>query len=83
MVVIAYVLFLVAGFGFGYAAPGKWKFVPLLFPLVLAAGAFVRDGVDVASLIRLVVAIVVTLIGIVLGAVLGERSASGEAAGAT
>jgi hypothetical protein len=83
MAVIAYVLFLLAGLGFGYAAPGRWKFVPVVFPLLLAAGAFVRDGVDVGSLIRLIVAIVVTVIGIVLGALLDERSARGETAGAT
>ena len=79
---MSYVLFFLAGLGFGYAAVGLWKLLPLVFPLVLALGAFLSDGVDAGSLVKLVVAIVVILIGIGLGVVLDERGARGEAAGA-
>jgi hypothetical protein len=74
--IVAYILFLLAGLGFGYAAPGLAKLLPLLFPLVLALGAFTRDGVDGGSLLRLILAIVITMVGIALGAVLEERAES-------
>ena len=73
-------LFLLAGLGFGYAAVGFWKLSPLIFPIVLALGAFLRDGVSVGSLLKFVLAIVVMVIGIVLGTVLDERGARGQAA---
>jgi hypothetical protein len=76
--VIGYVLFFLAGVAFGYAAPGGWKFAPLLFPIVLALGAFVRDGVDGEVVVRLIVALVLTGIGVLLGRMLEERT--GEAA---
>jgi hypothetical protein len=79
---MSYVLFFLAGLGFGYAAVGKWKLTPLVFPLALAIGALLRDGVDVTSLIKLVIAIVVTVVGIVLGTVLDERRARSHTAGA-
>jgi hypothetical protein len=77
---MSYVLFFLAGFGFGYAAPGMWKFAPLVFPIVLAIGAFLRDGVSGSSLLKFVIAIVVMVIGIVLGALLDERSARSQTA---
>jgi hypothetical protein len=77
---MSYVLFFLAGFGFGYAAPGMWKFTPLVFPIVLAIGAFLRDGVSGSSLLKFVIAIVVMVIGIVLGALLDERSARSQTA---
>ena len=79
---MAYVLFFLAGLGFGYAASGVWKLLPLIFPIALAIGAFAKDGVDGGSVLRLVIAIVVTLIGVALGMVLDERSARGQTAGA-
>jgi len=77
---IGYVLFFFAGFGFGYAAPGRWKFTPLVFPVLLAIGAFIRDGVSGGSLLKLVIALILTAIGIVLGAFLDERSARSQTA---
>jgi hypothetical protein len=71
--VIAYVLFFLAGLGFGYAAPGGWKFVPFVFPILLAIGAMLRDGVQGEILLRLLVALVLTAVGIVLGAILEQR----------
>jgi hypothetical protein len=82
MGIAAYLLFFLAGLAFGYAAPGWAKFAPLLFPVVLALGAMVRDGLQAEVLLRLVVALIVTVLGIVLGRALDERAARREAAGA-
>ena len=79
---MAYVLFLLAGLGFGYAAVGVWKLAPLIFPLVLALGAFLRDGVSAGSFAKFVIAIVLMLIGVALGMLLDQRSERGQAAGA-
>jgi hypothetical protein len=67
MAVVAYVLFFLAGLGFGYAAMGGWKWVPLVFPVLLALVAAASEGVDGTMLVRLVVALVVTAAGVLLG----------------
>jgi hypothetical protein len=72
-VIIGYVLFFIAGLGFGYAAPGGWKLLALFFPVALALGAIASDGLDPAILLRLVVALLVTLAGILIGGALGGR----------
>ena len=71
--VIGYVLFFIAGLGFGYAAPGAYKLLPFLFPIALAIGALVRDGVQGEILLRLLVALVITGVGILLGRLLEVR----------
>jgi hypothetical protein len=78
--VVAYVLFFLAGVGFGYAAVGKWKWLPILFPLALALGAAVQQGVDGTWVFRLIVALVVTIGGVLLGAMLDARGERGERA---
>jgi hypothetical protein len=72
--VISYLLFFLAGVGFGYAAPGKWKWLPLLFPLALAIGALVIHGVDAAILLRLVIALIITVLGILVGTMIDART---------
>ena len=59
MGITAYVLFFLAGIGFGYAAPTRWKWLPVLFPLALAIGAVLMHGLDGAVVVRLIVALVV------------------------
>ena len=71
---IAYLLFFVAGVGFGYAAPTRWKWLPLLFPLALAIGAILKDGLDGAIVLRLIIALVITVLGIVLGTIIDARA---------
>jgi hypothetical protein len=78
--VAAYVLFFIAGLGFGYAAVGKWKWLPILFPLALALGAALQQGVDGTWVFRLIVALVVTAGGVLLGALLDARGERGERA---
>ncbi|HEV7847103.1 MAG TPA: hypothetical protein VGO83_12680 [Thermoleophilaceae bacterium] len=74
MGITAYVLFFLAGLGFGYAAPPKWRWVPFVFPLLLALAAILQDGVDASILLRLVVALVITAVGIVVGTLIDARS---------
>jgi hypothetical protein len=71
--VVAHVLFFLAGVGFGFAAPGRLKWLPLLFPLVLAVGAAVQSGVDAAMILRLLLALIVTSAGVILGRMVDER----------
>jgi hypothetical protein len=78
--VVAYLLFFVAGLGFGYAAVGKWKWLPILFPLALALGAAVQQGIDGTWVFRVIVAVVVTVGGVLLGAMLDARGERGERA---
>ena len=80
MGVAAYLLFFVAGLGFGYAAVGKWKFLPIVFPLALALGAALQQGVDGTWVVRLIIALVVTVGGVLLGAMLDSRGQRGERA---
>jgi hypothetical protein len=72
--ITAYVLFFLAGLGFGYAAPPKWRWVPFVFPLLLALAAILQDGVDASILLRLVVALIITAVGIVVGTLIDARS---------
>jgi hypothetical protein len=80
--IIAYLMFFLGGLGFGYAAPGRLKWLPIGFPILLWVGAVLVNGIDLSSVIRLVVALAVMLAGIVLGMALearGEREAATEA----
>ena len=81
MGIAAFVLFFLAGLGFGYSLSGPTKFIPLIFPVLLALGAFVQWGLDGAIIARLIVAVVVTLLGILLGTLLAAREDEREAAG--
>jgi hypothetical protein len=69
----SYLIFFLAGLGFGFAAPGRWRRIPLVFPLALALVAALQEGVDGTLLIRLVVALLVTAAGVLLGAFLERR----------
>ena len=76
--VMGYVLFFLAGLGFGYAAEGKWRWLPLLFPLVLGLFALLKYGPDASVIIRLIVALAITALGVLVGAAIdarGERAA--------
>jgi hypothetical protein len=78
--IVAYLVFFLAGLGFGYAASGKWKWLPIAFPLALALGAAIQQGIDGAWVLRLIIALVVTVGGILLGAMLDARGSRGEQA---
>ncbi len=71
---ISYLLFFLAGVGFGYAAPPKWKWLPLLFPLALGVGAIFIHGIDGSILLRLVIALIITVLGIFVGTMIDSRA---------
>lgn len=73
MGVVAYLLFFLAGLGFGYAAGGKWKWTPVAFPLLLWVGAVLVNGIDASTVIRLIVALALTVAGILVGMRLDSR----------
>jgi hypothetical protein len=80
--IVSYLLFFLAGLGFGYAAPGKWKWAPLAFPIALALGAAFKNGMDGEMLVRLLIALGVTAAGVIVGRLLDERGRRREAAAA-
>ena len=79
MAIVAYLLFFLAGLGFGFAAPGRTKLVPFLFPLLLAIGAALTNGLDATLILRLIVALALTALGIVLGMLMDDRGRRREA----
>jgi hypothetical protein len=78
--VVPYILFFLAGLGWGYALSGIWRWTALLFPLVLALGAFATDGVSGEALLELLLALGLTAAGIVIGTVLATREDSAQPA---
>lgn len=76
--IIPYVLFFLAGLGFGYAAPRGAKLVPFVFPLLLALGAFSKYGVEGTIVLRLILALVITAVGIVAGAMIDAGGRTSE-----
>ena len=76
---VPYILFFIGGLGFGYAAPGNSRWLPLLFPLGLALIAVLDEGISGTLVVRLVVALIVTVAGVSLGMLLDRRSAPGRA----
>jgi hypothetical protein len=71
--VVPYILFFLAGLGWGFALYGIWRWTALLFPLVLALFAFAKDGVSGEAVLELLLALALTTAGILLGAVLAQR----------
>jgi hypothetical protein len=71
--VVAYVLFFLAGLGFGYAAPGRWVWLPLALPLLLALVTALKERIDGTLIFRLALALVVTAAGVLLGELLDRR----------
>jgi hypothetical protein len=77
--ITSYLLFFIAGVGFGFAAPAKWRWLPLLFPLLLGLGALLKYGPDASVLLRLLLALIITVAGILVGTVIDARTQdSGE-----
>jgi hypothetical protein len=72
-VVVAYLLFFIAGLGFGYAAPPRWRWVPLGLPLLLALFTVLKDGGDGVLVVRLLIALIVTAVGVIGGAMLAPQ----------
>jgi hypothetical protein len=73
LTVVPYLLFFLAGLGFGYAAVGIWKWLPLALPLLLALATVLQDGLDGTLVLRLVIALVLTGLGVALGMTLDRE----------
>jgi hypothetical protein len=71
--IVAFALFFLAGLGFGYAAAGRWKWLPVAFPLLLALVTVLKEGGDGVLVVRLVIALVVTAVGVVAGMMLAPE----------
>jgi hypothetical protein len=71
--VVAFVLFFIAGLGFGYAAPARWRWLPIAFPLLLALVTVLKDGGDGALVVRLAIALIVTAVGVIAGTMLAPE----------
>jgi hypothetical protein len=82
MAVASYVVFFVAGLGFGYAAPGLWKWLPLAFPLVLFGITAFQEGVGGTAVVRLILALLITAGGVLVGMLLERRTERPRVAGA-
>ncbi len=80
MNIIAYALFFLAGFGFGFAAPVWARILPFLFPLALAGGAIMSDGMQGEIIARLVLALLITLAGVVIGSLTDIATRRGSTA---
>jgi hypothetical protein len=77
--IIAFLLFFIAGLGFGYAAPGRLKWIALAFPLLLFIEAVLTSGLDLWAIVKLLIALLLTAAGIIVGRMLDERGRQGEA----
>ena len=80
MAIASYVIFFIAGLGFGYAAPGRWKWLPLAFPLALFAITAFQAGVGATAAIRLIIALLITAAGVLAGMFLERRAEGGRLA---
>jgi len=79
--VVGFILFFVAGFVFGYAAPGGWAFLPVVIPIVVGLYTMLTEGLDATVVLLTLLGIVVTAAGTIAGKALLYRLESDEAAG--
>jgi hypothetical protein len=78
--VIAYILFALTGFVFGWAIPSKAAWVvPLLIPIVIALPTALNQGTDGKFWVSFIIAILVTVIGIIVGRIVAGSTATGHA----
>ncbi len=77
---IAYVLFFLAGLVFGAVLPSNWAFAALAMPLILGVLSAISNGIDAYLLLTLLLALVVTVAGILAGRVLAARMEANQPA---
>lgn len=65
--IIGFLLFLLTGFVFGYAAPKAWALLPVLLPIVVGLYTGFTDVFDTTLVILILVGVGVTVLGVVLG----------------
>jgi hypothetical protein len=74
-----FVVFFIAGFVFGYAAPGLSAFLPVLLPILIGLYTGATQGFDGHVILYTIIGIVVTLVAVVLGRALVYRLEGGQA----
>ena len=65
--IIGFLLFLLTGFVFGYAAPKAWAFMPILLPICVGLYTGFMDKFDTELIILILAGVGITILGIVLG----------------
>ena len=65
--IIGFLLFLLTGFVFGYAAPKAWAFLPVALPILVGLYTGFMDKFDTELIILILVGVGITVLGIVLG----------------
>ena len=68
-----FILFALAGFVFGYAAPKAWALLPVLIPISVGLYTGMRDTFDAKLIVLIIVGVGVTLGGVLLGRMLLYR----------
>ena len=74
-----FVVFFIAGFVFGYAAPGLSAFLPVLIPVLIGLYTGLTQGFDGHVILFSVIGIVVTFVAVLLGRALLYRLEGGPA----
>ena len=64
---IGFLLFALAGFVFGYAAPKAWAILPVFLPIVVGVYTGLMDTFDSELIILIAVGVGVTVLGIIAG----------------
>jgi hypothetical protein len=78
--VIAYILFAITGFVFGWAIPSRTAWVvPILIPLLIALPTALKQGIDGRFVVDLFVALLVTVVGIIGGRAVARATDTGHA----
>ena len=67
---IGFVLFALAGFVFGYAAPKAWAFLPVLLPIAVGVYTGLMDTFDGGLIVLIAIGVGVTILGIIAGRML-------------
>jgi hypothetical protein len=68
--VLGFVIFALAGFVFGYAAPKAWVIIPVLLPIAIGVYTGLTDTFDSELIVLIAIGVGVTIVGIVLGRLL-------------
>ena len=68
-----FVVFFLAGFVFGYAAPGLSAYLPVLLPLFIGLYTGLTQGFDAHVIVFTIIGVGVTVIAIFLGRALVYR----------
>lgn len=77
--VLGFIVFFLAGFVFGYAAPGPWGLFPVVIPFVMGVYTGLTNGFDGHVILFTIIGMVVSLVGSLLGRALQYRLERDEA----